>query len=121
MTILDYTMDRFLRRALAKPEPLSRQELEGILHMMGKWRHQLISNTIMQLDGLVVQGGPFAGMRLPPNNIEGCHAPKLLGCYEEALHPHLEKFIARGFDAVLNIGCAEQALFEPEAFAPCGG
>ncbi|MFM7609022.1 MAG: hypothetical protein ACKO9A_09160 [Alphaproteobacteria bacterium] len=107
MTSLDHTMDRLLRRALAKPEPLSRQELEGILHMMGKWRHQLISNTIIQLDGLVVQGGPFAGMRLPPNNTEGCHAPKLLGCYEEALHPHLEKFIARGFDAVLNIGCAE--------------
>ncbi|MCA3420860.1 MAG: hypothetical protein INF34_01265 [Roseomonas sp.] len=107
MTSLNQTVDTLLRRALAKTEPLSRQELEGILHLMGKWRHQMISNTIMARDGLVVQGGPFAAMQLPPYSAEGCRAPKLLGCYEEVLHPHLEKFIARGFDAVLNIGCAE--------------
>ena len=107
MTSLNQTVDTLLRRALAKTEPLSRQELEGILHLMGKWRHQMISNTIKMRDGLVVQGGPFAGMQLAPYSAEGCFAPKLLGCYEQALHPHLEKFIARCFDAVLNIGCAE--------------
>lgn len=46
-------------------------------------------------------------MQLGQHSTEGCHAPKLLGCYEQALHPHFECFIARGFDAVLNIGCAE--------------
>ncbi|MFM7416755.1 MAG: hypothetical protein ACKO51_13395, partial [Alphaproteobacteria bacterium] len=107
MTTLNQTMDRLLRRAMAKPEPLSVQELEGVLRLMGKWRHQMISNSIIARDGPVVQAGPFAGMRLGQHSAEGCHAPKLLGCYEEALHPHLEKFIARGFDAVLNIGCAE--------------
>jgi hypothetical protein len=107
MTSLNQTMDSLLRRALAKPEPLSLHELEGILRLMGKWRHQMISNSIIARDGPVVQAGPFAGMRLGQHSAEGCHAPKLLGCYEQALHPHFERFIARGFDAVLNIGCAE--------------
>jgi hypothetical protein len=30
---------------------------------MGKWRHQMISNSIIARDGPVVQAGPFAGMR----------------------------------------------------------
>ena len=107
MTSLNQTMDSLLRRALAKPDPLSGRDLEGILRLMGKWRHQMISNSIIARDGPVVQAGPFAGMRLGQHSAEGCHAPKLLGCYEQALHPHFERFITRGFDAVLNIGCAE--------------
>jgi hypothetical protein len=107
MTSLNQTVDRMLRQALAKPEPLSGRDLEGILRLMGKWRHQMISNSIIARDGAVVQAGPFAGMRLGQHSAEGCHAPKLLGCYEQALHPHFERFITRGFDAVLNIGCAE--------------
>ena len=107
MTSLNQTMDSLLRRALAKPEPLSGQDLAGILRLMGKWRHQMISNSIIAHAGPVVQAGPFAGMRLGQHSAEGCHAPKLLGCYEQALHPHFERFIVRGFDAVLNIGCAE--------------
>ena len=107
MTSLNQTMDSLLRRALAKPEPLSGRDLEGILRLMGKWRHQMMSNSIIARDGPVVQAGPFAGMRLGQHSAEGCHAPKLLGCYEQALHPHFERFITVGFDAVLNIGCAE--------------
>jgi hypothetical protein len=63
MTSLNQTMDSLLRRALAKPEPLSLHELEGILRLMGKWRHQMISNSIIARHGPVVQAGPFAGMR----------------------------------------------------------
>ncbi|MEN9499057.1 MAG: hypothetical protein RIS83_876 [Pseudomonadota bacterium] len=100
-------VEALLRRALAKPGPLSVADLEAILRVLGKWRHQLLSNTIIARDGAVVRSGPFAGMRLGQHSAEGCHAPKLLGCYEQALHPHLERFIARGFATVLNIGCAE--------------
>ena len=107
MANLNQAVERLLRQALAKPEPLSMNQLEGMLRLLGKWRHQLISNAIKARDGLVVQGGPFAGMQLGENSLEGCRAPKLLGCYEQPLHPHLERFIMRGFDAVLNIGCAE--------------
>jgi hypothetical protein len=64
MTSLNQTVDRMLRQALAKPEPLSMNELEGMLRLLGKWRHQLISSAIMARDGLVVKGGPFAGMQL---------------------------------------------------------
>ena len=74
MTSLNQTMDSLLRRALAKPEPLSGRDLEGILRLMGKWRHQMISNSIIARDGPVVQAGPFAGMRLGQHSAEGYYA-----------------------------------------------
>jgi hypothetical protein len=63
MASLNQTMDSLLRRALVKPDPLSGRDLEGILRLMGKWRHQMISNSIIARHGPVVQAGPFAGMR----------------------------------------------------------
>ncbi|MCA3279187.1 MAG: hypothetical protein ING10_07955 [Roseomonas sp.] len=63
MTSLNQTMDSLLRQALAKPEPLSGRDLEGVLRLMGIWRHQMIANSIIERDGAVVQAGPFVGMR----------------------------------------------------------
>ena len=33
--------------------------------------------------------------------------PKLLGCYEFELHPHILAAAGRGYDAVINVGAAE--------------
>jgi hypothetical protein len=38
---------------------------------------------------------------------DGDLAPKLLGTYEEELHPYLHRSSKRSYDAVINIGCAE--------------
>ncbi|MFM2044617.1 MAG: hypothetical protein RLY86_3193, partial [Pseudomonadota bacterium] len=38
---------------------------------------------------------------------EGCYAPKIVGSYEQELHPHIEAAIARGYGHVVNIGMAE--------------
>ena len=89
----------------AKPE-LSTADLEGLLRLLAKWRHQLLSNSLVTRDGMVVRAGPFAGMIMGAHSSEGGHAPRLLGCYEHELHPHLERLIARGFPTVLNIGCS---------------
>lgn len=103
---LNRTVETLLRRQLAAKPELSQADLEGLLRLLAKWRHQLISNTLVARDGMVVRAGPFAGMTIGPHGSEGCHAPRLLGCYEHELHPHLERLIARGFPTVLNIGCS---------------
>jgi hypothetical protein len=51
--------------------------------------------------------GPFSGVRLPSAFSWGDRGPKLLGCYEQELHPCIEEIIAWQPDVVLNVGCAE--------------
>jgi len=46
-------------------------------------------------------------MRLLPRASEGCVLPKLLGCYEAALQPHLQELADTPPAVVLNIGCTE--------------
>ncbi|MCX7174926.1 MAG: hypothetical protein NT159_13615 [Proteobacteria bacterium] len=96
-----------LRQALAGKPELSDDDLNNLLRLLAKWRHALISNTLIARQGNVVQSGPFAGLRFIGQTSEGCSAPRLLGCYEHELHLHLERLIGQSFDAVLNIGCAD--------------
>lgn len=100
-------IEDLIRERLAAQPKLGRADLEWLLRLLAKWRHQLIANTLIARDGPAVQAGPFAGMVLGPGSAEGCHAPRLLGCYEHELHGEIERLIARGFRTVLNIGCAE--------------
>lgn len=66
----------------------------------------MLSNTIVQREGVRVLGGPFAGMMLF-NPINGMYAPLLLGCYEEELHPVIRKLPDFGYERVVNIGCGD--------------
>jgi hypothetical protein len=82
-------------------------KLYRVLRLLAKYRSQLIANTLMSQNGLTVRSGPFAGMVLPPQVAEGCFVPKLLGCYEQELHPYCQQAVANNYDTILNIGCAE--------------
>jgi len=68
------------------------------------WRRAKLKRTYISLRGNVVASGPFAGMRLHPDYSE---LPKFLGTCEAPLHPAIRTLIARSYDVVLNIGCAE--------------
>lgn len=69
-------------------------------------RRQVESDFLRGLD-LVVQAGPFKGMRY----IDAAHcstlAPKLLGAYELELHATVESVVARGYRNIVDIGAAE--------------
>lgn len=104
---LTQTVDRLLRQALEKNPELGNPELENLLRLLAKWRHTLITNTLIARQGNVVQAGPFVGLRFTGQTSEGCTAPRLLGCYEHELHPHIDRLIGQKFDALLNIGCAD--------------
>ena len=95
-----------LRHVVQKP--LSEREiLDDALRLMAKWRSTLIQNTVVQQYGTTVQAGPFKGMQITRASAEGCHAPKLLGSYEQELHPHVEAAVLRDYRNVIVIGMAE--------------
>jgi predicted O-methyltransferase YrrM len=55
-----------------------------------------------------VQSGPFAGLRYARFE-SACSTllPKLLGTYEQELHPILERLFCRRYERIIDIGCAE--------------
>jgi hypothetical protein len=58
---------------------------------------------------MAVMQGLFAGMRMCDrvSRGDGDISPKLLGTYEEELHPFLDRFRARPYNAIVDVGCAE--------------
>ncbi len=58
--------------------------------------------------GLVVRGGPFAGLRYVPGAVRHkVLVPRLLGVYERQLHSTLEELIATRPVRVVNVGAAD--------------
>ena len=98
---------RRLHEGLARPGSDERAQLNAALRLLAKWRSELIRNELLRRHGTRVLSGPFAGMDFLPRSAEGCHAAKLLGCYEQPLHPFVEQAVEASYEAVLNVGCAE--------------
>ncbi len=101
------TIRRRLVDGLARPGPDEPLQLNAALRLLAKWRSELIRNELLRRQGTRVLSGPFAGMDFLPRSAEGCHVAKLLGCYEQPLHPFIEQAVRSGYEAVLNVGCAE--------------
>lgn len=56
----------------------------------------------------VVANGPFAGMAYIADASGSALLPKLLGSYEEPIHPWIDELIThRSYDVIINVGCAE--------------
>lgn len=72
-----------------------------------------INDWLFQETGGVVQSGPFTGMRLKREDVwkDGSISAKILGTYEQELHPFIEDEIKRLAELanprIVNIGCAE--------------
>ncbi|MFC1523348.1 methyltransferase domain-containing protein [Thermodesulfobacteriota bacterium] len=68
-----------------------------------------INQSLYQhFDGKVASG-PFAGMLHVGDKLKGAGAlsPKLIGCYEEELHPVVKGLIEKPYTTIINIGCGE--------------
>jgi O-methyltransferase len=66
-----------------------------------------VVSRLISLNGPIVQGGPFAGLRLPEGGSWGTFAPLLVGSYEAELHALLEELIRSSPTRIINVGCAE--------------
>ena len=84
-----------------------KERLNNTLRLLSKWRSVLIQNTLIEQNGCTVINGPLKGLNFLERSAEGCHVAKLLGCYEQPLHVHIENAIKRGYKKVVNIGSAE--------------
>ncbi|MFD2162919.1 class I SAM-dependent methyltransferase [Paradesertivirga mongoliensis] len=68
-----------------------------------------VSKTHLHLfEKLTVLNGPFKAMKYPSMDAL-CSAiyPKLIGSYEQELHPTIETFSTRDYSEIIDVGCAE--------------
>lgn len=58
--------------------------------------------------GLIVQNGPFAGLKYPDKKSAGSTLlPKLLGSYEQEIRGQVQQLLCVSWDLVVDVGCAE--------------
>ncbi len=88
-------------------EPADRVTLNRALRLLAKWRSELIQSHLIQQHGLRVMQGPLSGLELIAEPTKECLIPKILGCYEQPLQPHIIKALRARYHVILNIGCAE--------------
>jgi hypothetical protein len=70
--------------------------------------HAVIKSKLFSYDkAIVVQSGPFYGLRYFDEIVWGSIAPKWLGSYEAELHPVIHQIIKRGYSTIIDVGCAE--------------
>jgi hypothetical protein len=81
--------------------------LNDNLRLLAKWRMELIRNTLLKNETTIVSSGPLMGLNFLESSTEGCHIPKLLGCYEQPLSPHISAAINTNYSIVIHVGCAE--------------
>ena len=70
---------------------------------------QWINDLVAYNTNRIVQTGPFSGMVLADlsSRGDGDLSPKLLGTYEQDIHPYIQDFCSRNYHAILDVGCAE--------------
>jgi hypothetical protein len=83
------------------------QEANTLLRFLAKWRAHALAQTYFSREGDKVYAGPFKGMAYVAEAAEGALIARLLGTYEDELHPHIERFAGLGLEAVVDVGCAE--------------
>lgn len=68
-----------------------------------------VSEIIRSQTGGRVLSGPFAGMQMAGRNpwTERDEPSRLIGCYEQELHPFIESAIARNPELVMNVGSGD--------------
>jgi hypothetical protein len=69
---------------------------------------QLNKEIVELLKTPVVKHGPFKGLKYPDFQSHGSAIfPKILGSYEQELHPVLERICSKSYSVILDIGSAE--------------
>lgn len=88
------------------PDQPSSAEMNELTRQMCKWRAYALAQTYFAREGDRIYAGPFKGMAYM-GATEGALIARLLGVYEDELHPHLDRMAQAGLDAVVDVGCAE--------------
>ena len=82
----------------------TRRHIAGFEQRLGLWE---TAARLASMTGSTVMAGPFAGMAYPATVAQRHGAPKLVGSYEQELHPVVERLAAHPPSRVVDIGAAE--------------
>jgi hypothetical protein len=89
-------------------DPRVKAAIVDAVHRTRWWRFPVrrVTRGFVRHHGLVVQRGPFAGMRYPTFAVGRGElvVPQLLGAYEAELQPFVEEVVAGGFEQIVDIG-----------------
>jgi Ribosomal protein L11 methyltransferase (PrmA) len=96
---------REVMRAVQSTESDARK-IHFLRHLMIIARREELSQGLLPFVGNTAIGGPFKGLKLIPEVMNGNFMSLLLGIYEHELHQVVEDLIARQYQTVLNIGCS---------------
>ncbi len=69
--------------------------------------HRRTRSAIFKDGSLHVLSGPFKGLKYIDGIVWGPITPKWLGSYECELADTIEEIVSRGYDIILDVGCAE--------------
>jgi len=94
-------------KTLARDDVKNGPKMNHGLQLLARYRAREIGAALYSSGGAMVRSGPFCGMILLNRYSEGNVAPKLLGSYEQELHPVIERCIETPYDCVVNIGCGD--------------
>lgn len=76
--------------------------------LLQQWGVLAAGQKLISEYGSTVLAGPFQGMKYPLESLGTRHSiPILFGTYECELHPVIEAAIAKNFETIVDIGCAE--------------
>lgn len=84
-------------------------DYKHLLHGISVARRRELIPLMYHYTSGQVQSGPFKGMTILPYYMwgEGDTPAKLLGVYEDELHPYIQQIIDCQPDVIVNVGCAE--------------
>jgi SAM-dependent methyltransferase len=88
---------------IAEADAAPEAKMTGMLAALADYRSAKILQGLVERYGARVLSGPFEGMLLPRDEIMPLH---IMGGYEHALIPQVERLIGSGYRRILNIGCS---------------
>jgi hypothetical protein len=81
--------------------------LLALKDLTGRLRTEEMEPLVFEECQGCVTSGPFSGMRYIPHASGSPLIPKLVGTYEQELHPVLTRILATPYDLIIDVGCAE--------------
>jgi len=99
--------EQLKQEVLARDDVKNGPKMNHSLQQLARHRAREISAALYNTGGAMVRSRPFRGMILLNRYSERNVAPKLLGSYEQELHPIIERCIETPYDCVKNIGCGD--------------
>lgn len=99
MSLADYYLNELLGVMEGEPDEVLRAVFSKSLH----WRKVVLDLHVTRRLGTTVCSGPFRGMRIVPDTIEGSRALKLLGMYE----PPVQRVLSEYRGPFVNIGAGD--------------